>query len=37
MYRGEFIEFGDVDQIFKTPKHDYTKSLLEAAPVLKVK
>ena len=37
MYRGEFIEFGDVDQIFNNPKQDYTKSLLEAAPVLKVK
>jgi len=36
MYMGEFIEFGDVDQIFQNPKHDYTKLLLDAVPVLKV-
>tara|TARA_B100000674_G_scaffold247471_1_gene203993 strand:+ start:1140 stop:1994 length:855 start_codon:yes stop_codon:yes gene_type:complete len=34
MYQGEFIEFGDVNQIFQNPQHDYTKSLLAAAPVL---
>ena len=34
MYRGEFVEFGNVDQIFQNPKHLYTKSLLAAAPTL---
>lgn len=34
MYRGEFVEFGNVDQIFQNPKHSYTKSLLAAAPTL---
>ena len=36
MYRGEFIEFGDVNQIFQNPQHEYTKSLLKAAPILDV-
>ena len=36
MYRGEFIEFGDVNQIFQNPQHEYTKSLLKAAPILNV-
>ena len=34
MYRGEFVEFGNVDQIFQNPKHSYTKSLLAAVPTL---
>jgi len=34
MYSGEFIEFGDVNQIFQNPKHSYTKSLLSAAPTI---
>ena len=34
MYSGEFVEFGDVNQIFQNPKHSYTKSLLSAAPTL---
>ena len=36
MYQGEFIEFGDVNQIFQNPQHEYTKSLLNAAPILNV-
>ena len=36
MYQGEFIEFGDVNQIFQNPQHEYTKSLLKAAPILDV-
>ena len=36
MYQGEFIEFGDVNQIFQNPQHEYTKSLLKAAPILNV-
>lgn len=34
MYSGEFVEFGEVNQIFQNPKHSYTKSLLLAAPTL---
>ena len=34
MYSGEFVEFGDVNQIFHNPKHSYTKSLLKAAPTI---
>ena len=34
MYQGEFVELGDVDQIFQNPKHSYTKALLSAAPTL---
>ena len=36
MYQGEFIEFGDVNQIFQNPQQEYTKSLLKAAPILNV-
>lgn len=31
MLRGELIEMGDVKQIFHTPKHAYTKHLIEAS------
>ena len=34
MYSGEFVEFGNVNQIFQNPNHSYTKSLLSAAPTL---
>ena len=32
MQRGEIVEFGPADDVFNNPKHDYTKTLLEAAP-----
>lgn len=32
MEKGVMVEFGPADQVFNTPKHDYTKRLLEAAP-----
>ena len=32
MQHGEIVERGDVTQIFNTPTHDYTKSLLAAQP-----
>jgi len=32
MYLGEIIETGSTSQIFKTPKHPYTKALLSAVP-----
>ncbi|MBZ8178008.1 oligopeptide ABC transporter ATP-binding protein OppD [Corynebacterium sp. 3HC-13] len=33
MYRGEFVETGDVDEIFDHPQHPYTKALLSAIPI----
>jgi peptide/nickel transport system ATP-binding protein len=32
MEKGVMVEFGPADEVFNTPKHDYTKRLLEAAP-----
>ncbi len=32
MKHGEYVEGGDVYDIFKSPKHDYTKMLLDAMP-----
>jgi peptide/nickel transport system ATP-binding protein len=32
MERGVMVEFGPADEVFNSPKHDYTKRLLEAAP-----
>ncbi|MDD5275604.1 MAG: dipeptide ABC transporter ATP-binding protein [Methylovulum sp.] len=34
MYKGKIIEQGTVIQVLTQPKHDYTKQLLAAAPVL---
>ena len=34
MYKGEIVEEGDVRQIFTSPKHPYTKSLLACRPPL---
>lgn len=31
MYKGEIVEEGPVDEVYNHPKHEYTKSLLEAA------
>ncbi len=33
MYLGEFVEHGDVDQVFENPQHPYTQALLSAIPV----
>ncbi|VEH80589.1 glutathione import ATP-binding protein [Corynebacterium kutscheri] len=33
MYKGEFVEYGDVDEIFDNPQHGYTKALLSAIPI----
>ncbi|GAB3813079.1 ABC transporter ATP-binding protein [Tessaracoccus terricola] len=33
MYKGDFVEHGDVDEVFDNPKHPYTQSLLSAIPV----
>ncbi|MEM1276473.1 MAG: ABC transporter ATP-binding protein [Pseudomonadota bacterium] len=32
MQKGVMVEFGTADQVFNSPKHDYTKKLLDAAP-----
>ncbi|WP_242158147.1 ABC transporter ATP-binding protein [Aestuariivivens sediminis] len=34
MYRGEIVEQGKVETIFKKPKHNYTKALLNSRPSL---
>jgi peptide/nickel transport system ATP-binding protein len=36
MNHGEIVESGDVEMIFVAPKHEYTKLLLDAIPVLDV-
>ncbi|MGX1791981.1 ABC transporter ATP-binding protein [Microbacterium sp. NPDC055312] len=33
MYLGEFVEHGDVDEVFDNPQHPYTQALLSAIPV----
>ncbi len=37
MYQGNIVEEGSVQQIFKSPKNDYTKALLASRPSLKVR
>jgi peptide/nickel transport system ATP-binding protein len=32
MYEGKVVEVGDVRQVFKQPRHDYTRSLIESIP-----
>lgn len=34
MRRGQIVERGNTETVFMTPQHEYTKSLLEATPVL---
>lgn len=34
MYGGQIVEFGSSQEIFKNPKHPYTKGLLESIPTL---
>lgn len=34
MYRGEKVEEGDVETVFRSPQHPYTKALLAAVPRL---
>ncbi|WP_010523677.1 ABC transporter ATP-binding protein [Nesterenkonia sp. F] len=33
MYLGSFVEEGDVDPVFDSPRHPYTRALLSAVPV----
>jgi peptide/nickel transport system ATP-binding protein len=37
MYQGEIVEQNDVFSIFKTPKHSYTKALINSRPSLHVR
>ncbi len=37
MYLGEFVEHGDVDDIFENPQHPYTWGLLSSMPTLDTK
>jgi peptide/nickel transport system ATP-binding protein len=34
MYKGEIVEQGEVNQVFKIPKHQYTKALINSKPNL---
>jgi peptide/nickel transport system ATP-binding protein/oligopeptide transport system ATP-binding protein len=34
LYRGELVEIGPVDDVFKTPKHRYTQQLLSSISVI---
>ncbi|GIP52832.1 ABC transporter ATP-binding protein [Paenibacillus vini] len=33
MYSGKIVETGKVDEIFREPKHEYTRTLLDASPI----
>lgn len=33
MHKGDFVEVGDINDVFDKPQHPYTKSLLSAIPV----
>lgn len=33
MYLGKFVEYGNAESVYKTPRHPYTKALMSAAPV----
>jgi len=37
MYRGELVEVGPVDEVLSAPKHEYTRSLLDALPTTQPK
>jgi len=32
MYRGAIVEYGDADDVFTNPQHEYTRKLLAAIP-----
>ena len=34
MYLGKIVEFGSADEIFRHPRHPYTKALFDAIPSL---
>jgi peptide/nickel transport system ATP-binding protein len=32
LHQGEIVEVGDTEQIFREPRHPYTRRLIEAVP-----
>jgi ABC-type oligopeptide transport system ATPase subunit len=34
MYKGKIVEYGEAEQLFNYPQHDYTKKLIEAIPIV---
>jgi peptide/nickel transport system ATP-binding protein len=34
MYRGRIVEIGPTEQVYEEPRHEYTRTLLAAAPSL---
>ena len=34
MHKGEIVEYGEAEQLFNHPQHNYTKKLLEAIPTM---
>ncbi|TCK67741.1 peptide/nickel transport system ATP-binding protein [Winogradskyella wandonensis] len=37
MYKGQIVENGDVEELFKSPKHQYTKALFNSRPSMKTR
>ncbi|MFD2916962.1 ABC transporter ATP-binding protein [Psychroserpens luteus] len=37
MYKGEIVEQGEVEQVFKSPKHLYTKALINSKPSMETR
>jgi len=37
MFNGQLVETGDVRQVFKDPRHDYTKRLIRSIPTMEVR
>ena len=35
MYAGQMVEFGGSDEVYKNPKHPYTRGLLSSIPTLR--
>jgi ABC-type dipeptide/oligopeptide/nickel transport system ATPase component len=35
MYKGKIVEIGAAEEVFRSPKDDYTKRLLASIPMLK--
>jgi ABC-type oligopeptide transport system ATPase subunit len=34
MYRGKIVGYGEAEQLFNHPQHDYTKKLIESIPIV---